>query len=98
MKQGETHAQGNKRVRKEALREQLSAQGHVQHVIDIAEKLTSLSESLESIEVTRLKSAADIKLKLISKYLPDLKAVEHSTDPDNPLPVSISVTYAKPKG
>ena len=66
----------NRRIRKEALREQLQAQGHVQHVFDIAKKLQDEYISLESSQISALKSAADIKLKLINKYLPDLKAVE----------------------
>lgn len=66
----------NRAIRQEALREQLSAQGHVQHVIDISEKLSELDEELNALEIQRLKAAADIKCKLISKYLPDLKATE----------------------
>ena len=73
---GNSRAAKNKQIRKVALRDQLSAQGHVQHVIDISDKLANPTEDLESIDVQRLKAAADIKLKLISKYLPDLKAVE----------------------
>ena len=77
---GISQANANKRVRQEALREQLSAQGHVQHVIDISNKLSDLNEELDSTEVQRLKSAADIKCKLITKYLPDLKSVEVEAD------------------
>ena len=36
-----TRAQMNKKVRQEALRDQLSAQGHVQHVVDSIDKLES---------------------------------------------------------
>ena len=75
---GKTRAAKNKSIRKEALRDQLSAQGHVQHVIDITDKLSDLDITLENVDVTRLKAAADLKLKLINKYLPDLKAVELS--------------------
>ena len=73
---GKSRANENKRVRQEALREQLAAQGHVQHVNDIAGKLADLGLPMEAVEVQRLKGAADIKLKLISKYLPDLKMQE----------------------
>lgn len=71
-----TNAAKNRKVRQEALREQLSAQGHVQHVIDISNKLADLKEELDTVEVQRLKSAADIKKGLINKYLPDLKSTE----------------------
>ena len=85
MESGKTRAAQNKAIRQEALREQLAAQGHVQHVIDIAEKLSNLSNILDSTEIQRLKAAADIKARLISKYLPDLKAIEYSGDQENPI-------------
>ena len=75
---GKTRAAENKAIRQEALREQLRAQGHVQHVVEISTKLANLDIDLEQNEIQRLKAAADIKLKLIAKYAPDLKAVEHS--------------------
>ena len=85
MQMGASVATKNKRVRQEALREQLSAQGHVQHVIDLSDKLASEYLSLESSQIAALKAAADIKRTLINKYLPDLKSVEHTGDPDNPV-------------
>ncbi len=66
----------NRRIRQEALREQLANGGHVQHIVDIAAKLSDETIDLDSAMVQRLKAAADIKCKLISKYLPDLKAIE----------------------
>jgi hypothetical protein len=90
---GNSRAAQNKKIRQEALREQLSAGGHVQHVIDIADKLSNPNETLESTDIQRYKAAADIKIKLIGKYLPDLKATEHSNDPDNPLPNAIQIIY-----
>ncbi len=73
---GNTRAQENRAIRKEALREQLSNGKHVEHVIEISNKLADLDGILEQADITRLKYAADIKCKLITKYLPDLKAVE----------------------
>ena len=58
---GLTKAQSNRAVRQEALRDQLSAQGHVQHVIDLAEKLSQLDIKLDATQVARL------KLRRISK-------------------------------
>lgn len=75
-KRGESRANQNRKVRQEALREQLSAQGHVQHVIEIADKLSDLDLELDALKVQRLKAAADIKAGLIKKYLPDLKMTE----------------------
>ena len=66
----------NKEIRQEALREQLANQGHVQHVVDCAKKLSSAKVSDKDIR--RLKAKADIHLALIRKYIPDLKAIEVS--------------------
>jgi len=66
----------NKKIRQEALREQLCNQGHVQQVIVNVEKLETQGVSMESTELQALKAATDIRLKLISKYLPDLKQAE----------------------
>ena len=73
--------QRNKKIRQEALREQLSAQGHVQHVVDIAKKLKD--PKCEINDIQRVKLAVDIHLALIKKYLPDLKAVEISGPGEN---------------
>ena len=77
-KRGLSRANQNKAIRQEALREQLAAQGHVQHVSEIAHKLNDLDAEIDSLQVQRLKAAAEIKLKLIDKYLPSLKSVEHT--------------------
>ncbi len=87
---GMTRAQMNKSVRQEALREQLRSQKHVEHVVDILEQIGDLDVDLDSAQVQRLKVVVDTKLKLITKYLPDLKSVEHSGDEDNPLQVQIA--------
>ena len=47
------------------------------------------------MELQRLKVVVDTKLKLITKYLPDLKSVEHSGDEDNPLQVQIAAYELK---
>lgn len=80
-----TVAAKNKKIREEALREQLRQKGLHTQVIDIANKLHDQHLALESSHVQALKAAAEIKLKLINKYMPDLKAVEHSQDPENPI-------------
>ena len=80
-----TVAARNKKVRQDALREQLSQkQLHVQ-VLVIAEKLDKQHLDLEQSAISALRASADIKMKLVNKYMPDLKAVEHSNDPDNPI-------------
>lgn len=82
-----TRAQSNRAIRQEALREQLTAGGHLQHVVDLAKQLAELDGKLDSTEVARLKAAAEIKLKLIGKFLPDVKSVEVTGDADNPVTI-----------
>jgi len=71
-----TQAQRIRAVRQEELRVRLSNGKHLDHVVEYAKKIAELGNGLESLEVQRLKAAAEIKLKLINKYLPDLKATE----------------------
>jgi hypothetical protein len=73
MKSGESRADANRRVRREALRDQLEAKGLVQKVIETAEQLVDLSLPMDSVEVQRLRAGNDARLKLINKYLPDAK-------------------------
>ena len=66
----------NRAIRQEALREQLSKQGHVVQVIKNIKKLEKEGVAMETSELTAIKYATDARLKLISKYLPDLKSTE----------------------
>lgn len=70
------NAAKNKRVRQQALRDQLQAQGHVQHVVDILAKLTDEAQEITSDMMERYKVVLPNKLKLINKYVPDVKAIE----------------------
>ena len=94
MESGVTRAAANKKVRQEALREQLSSQGHVQHVIDSINKLEN--PDIE-VDVQRLKAAIDSRLKLINKYLPDLKATEHTGSIDSEQTHTHRVIFANRK-
>ena len=76
-----TKAQLNRQVRQEALREQLSQQGHEQYISEIISNLSDPELEYDSLWVQRLKAAADLRLKLMAKYLRDLKTTE-ITGPD----------------
>ena len=76
-----TRAQENRKIRQEALRDQLSAQGHLQHILDITDKLQEPDNKIEPAMVARYDIVIKTKIKLLAKYLPDLKAVE-LTGPD----------------
>lgn len=89
----ETRAQINRRIRQEALREQLEAQGHLQHVVDILAKVSNPEEAIDQEMVHRYKITLDTKLKLIGKFLPDLKSTELTGDPDNPVEHNHTVEF-----
>lgn len=84
-----TRAQLNRAVRQEALREQLAAQGHVQHVIDNLEEMQKLdgTQETDKFNIDKLKIINEQKMKLISKYLPDLKAVELTGEAGGPVSI-----------
>jgi hypothetical protein len=82
---GLSAADRNRRIRQEALREQLSNKGLVQQVIEINTKMADLASDLPPEHVTRLKIAMDVNLKLVAKYLPDLKQTELIGDPEQPV-------------
>ncbi len=89
-------ASRNKQVRQEALREQLSSQKHIEQVIKNIDKIEDLSIDckgdgdeidykdlqVKQFEMNKLKTANDQRLKLIAKYLPDLKQQEITIDAD----------------
>lgn len=85
MKDSATAKNKNRRIRQDALREQLSQGKHVEHVIEIARKIADETIDIDPTMVQRLKIAADIKCKLIAKYLPDLKAVEITGEDGEPV-------------
>ena len=87
-----TAKQRNKAARQEALREQLAAYGHHTQAIGIIEKIADVAGSkdpanaaMEPTELRRYEVALKGHLEFMKKYLPDMKAVEHSQDPDQPL-------------
>jgi hypothetical protein len=94
METGVTRAAANKKVRQEALREQLSSQGHVQKVI---ENINKLEDPTIEVDVPRLKAAIDSRMKLINKYLPDLKATEHTGSIDSDQTHTHRVTFRNRK-
>jgi|JI10StandDraft_1071094.scaffolds.fasta_scaffold1098019_2 hypothetical protein len=86
-----TQADHNRAIRKDALREQLANGKHLEHVIDMANKIADHDELIESDMLARYKIAIDTKLRLINKYLPDVKAVEITGEDGGP------VLYTKTK-
>ena len=75
-KDSKTAVHRNRAIRQEALREQLSQQGHEQYISEIITNLSDPELEYDGLWVQRLKAAADLRLKLMAKYIPDLKSQE----------------------
>ena len=77
-----TRAQQNRAIRQEALREQLAKQKHLEYVVENLKKMEELDGSSErdSFTLNKLKIANEQRMKLLNKYLPDLKNVELAND------------------
>jgi len=89
-------ANKKRRERQETLREALAKAKHHEHVVEILDELRDSEQVLTTEMVARLKIVIDTKIKLISKYLPDLKAVEHTGEAGEDLTVQLTL-YAEPK-
>jgi hypothetical protein len=71
-----TKAQLNRQMRQEGLRDFLSKQKLIEKVIDIAQDLTDPEKEYDALDVQRMRTAAELNLKLAAKVLPDLKSTE----------------------
>ena len=76
---GVSYADRRRAEKKEALREFLEGQKYIEAIHSTLEKAITN----EDLPVEKFKT--ETRLKLLNKVLPDLKAVEHSGDSDNPL-------------
>jgi hypothetical protein len=69
-----------KNRQRHVLRQIIKGEEILKDVLEISDELRELSKTADQQagpRVGALKSAADIKLKLLDKVLPDLKSVEH---------------------
>ncbi len=59
----------------------------MQHVLELSEKIDELDPKEEHADfnMRKYKTAAELQLKLVAKYLPDLRSTELTGDADNPL-------------
>ena len=87
-----TAKQRNQAARKEAIREQLAAYGHHQKAVDLIEKISDVegkvdpaNANMEPMELKRYEVALKGHTDFMKKYVPDMKAVEMSQDPENPV-------------
>ncbi len=91
MQRGISRAEANKAIRQAALREQLAAQKHGEHVVDCITKLEDFTIALDPLQVARLKTAIQGRLALLKKYLPDL--TQQAPDQGDGLPEVILKNY-----
>ena len=65
-------------IRQEELREKLAAGGHLQQVIKNIQEINNLEVSDKTFKnsLDKLRASTDYQLKLVTKYLPDLKSTE----------------------
>jgi len=70
-----TIAQKNREIRREELRAYLSERGKVDYVFDNIEKIEELDTRSELFqkEILKLKTANEQRIRLLAKYLPDVK-------------------------
>lgn len=81
-----TTANARKQARKEELRVYLSERGKLSYILDNIEKMEGLDVSSDDFqkELLKLKTANEQRIRLLNKYLPDLRddgAVEAEPQP-----------------
>jgi len=76
-------------MRQESLRDLLSKQKHLEKAVDNIVKIEQQGASMETNELNALKYATEARIKLLGKYLPDLKATEVTGEGGDGLVVSL---------
>ena len=73
--------------RQDELRAKLAAGGHLQQVLKNIDKINDLDVKEKTFKnsIDKLRTTTDYHLKLITKYLPDLKSTELTGDGGGPL-------------
>ena len=79
-KNGQSKLNANRAIRQEALREWLSKKCTAQHLVDNIKKIEELDEESETFtnQLAKYRTANEQRLKIMNKYLPDLRAMEHT--------------------
>ena len=89
-KNGQSVKEANRAVRQETLREKLAAGAHLQLAIENIQNIEKLLPSdTFNQEHQKYKTAAELRLRLVNKYLPDLKNVEIANDGGGELTIKL---------
>jgi hypothetical protein len=91
---GATVKDKNRAIRQEVLREQLQQKGLHTQVLVIADKLNNEYLTLEASNINALKASADLKMKLINKYMPDLKNTELTGADGGPIETANKIEWS----
>lgn len=77
--------------RQESLREWLSKKCTAQHLVDNVNKIEALDHNSDSFsnELAKYKTANEQRLKILSKYLPDLKSTEFTGEAGEALTIKV---------
>ena len=70
------NAAKQRKMRQESLREQISKRCTFQQVIKNTEKMEKEGAQMSPQELQAIKYATDVRLKLLNKYIPDLKQTD----------------------
>lgn len=81
--QGISYADKRRQERQETLREFLQGQKYIELIHQ------TLDATITNDELPVIKFKTETRLKLLNKVLPDLKAVEMSSDENNPLAIRL---------
>lgn len=73
---GKTKKDITREGRREEMIRYLKERGKTQYVFDLIDKLEDESLDMDALTIQRLRAALDTRVKLLGKYLPDMKAVE----------------------
>lgn len=81
----------NRQLRQDNLREWLSEKCTAQHLVENIEKIEELDPDSSTFvnELNQLKTANEQRLKVLNKYLPDLRSTEHTGEGGGELTVQI---------
>ena len=90
-----TRAQINREIKREELRVYLSERGKLSYILDNIEKIEKLDAFDDSFakELAKLKTANEQRIRLLAKYLPDLK--DDGLPDAEPQPITINLVNPK---
>ena len=82
-----TNANKQRAIRQDALREWLSEKCTAQHLVDNINKIEQLDHNSDTFrnELDKYRVANDQRLKVLGKYLPDLKSSEFTGEGGGPI-------------